>query len=91
MIEVAMRLAALALLIITSVIQLVVANSWANFHLHWAALALGPDRLSLDFLIDRLVPSQTAWHNMMSACSAERHVELRAARIIAASARRGAD
>ncbi|MFX8864258.1 hypothetical protein ABTM79_19135, partial [Acinetobacter baumannii] len=53
------RLAALGLLIMTSVIQLVVPDGWANFHLPWAALAiaiiaLGPGRLSLDHLIDRL-------------------------------------
>lgn len=55
----ATRLAALALLIMTGVIQLVVPDGWANFHLYWAALALaimalGPGRLSLDYLIDRL-------------------------------------
>lgn len=55
----ATRLAALALLIMTGVIQLVVPDGWANFHLYWASLALaimalGPGRLSLDFLIDRL-------------------------------------
>lgn len=47
------RLAALGLLLMTGVIQLVVPDGWANFHLYWAALALGilalgPGVLSLD-------------------------------------------
>jgi putative oxidoreductase len=47
------RLAALGLLVMTSVIQLTVPDGWANFHLAWAAMALavmthGPGRLSLD-------------------------------------------
>lgn len=56
------RLAALALLAMTGVIQLVVPEGWANFHLPWAALALsiiamGPGPLSLDNLIRRHVMS----------------------------------
>lgn len=52
----ATRFAALALLIMTGVIQLVFPDGWANFHLYWASLAvailaLGPGRLSLDYLI----------------------------------------
>jgi putative oxidoreductase len=55
----ATRFAALGLLIMTGVIQLVVPDGWANFHLPWAALALaiialGPGGLSLDRLIDTL-------------------------------------
>jgi putative oxidoreductase len=55
----ATRFAALGLLIMTGVIQLVVPEGWANFHLPWAALALaimalGPGPLSLDQLIDGL-------------------------------------
>lgn len=51
----ATRLSALLLLVMTGVIQLVVPDGWANFHLPWAALAgailaLGPGKLSLDFL-----------------------------------------
>lgn len=54
----ATRMAALALLIMTGVIQLVFPDGWANFHLYWAALAagvmaLGPGALSLDRLIRR--------------------------------------
>src|SRR5437899_2124560 len=54
----ATRFAALALLVMTGVIQLVVPEGWANFHIHWAAeaiaiIALGPGRLSLDHLIAR--------------------------------------
>ncbi|MDE1175603.1 MAG: DoxX family protein [Edaphobacter sp.] len=50
----ATRQAALGLLIMTGVIQLVAPDGWANFHLYWAAialaiLALGPGKLSLDF------------------------------------------
>lgn len=50
------RFAALGLLAMTAVIQLVQPDGWANFHLYWAALALGilatgPGALSLDRLI----------------------------------------
>ena len=52
----ATRLAALGLLVMTGVIQLVVPDGWANFHLYWAALALaivalGAGVLSLDHLV----------------------------------------
>jgi putative oxidoreductase len=55
---VATRFSALALLLMTGVIQLVVPEGWANFHLPWAALALaiialGPGPLSLDRLLER--------------------------------------
>jgi putative oxidoreductase len=51
----ATRFSALSLLVMTGVIQLVVPEGWANFHLPWAALAiaivaLGPGKLSLDHL-----------------------------------------
>jgi putative oxidoreductase len=54
------RFAALALLAMTGVIQLVSPDGWANFHLYWAALALGiattgPGPLSIDRWIDRAV------------------------------------
>jgi putative oxidoreductase len=54
----ATRLAALALLVMTGVIQLVFPDGWANFHLYWASLAvaimaLGPGPLSVDHLINR--------------------------------------
>lgn len=50
------RIAALALLFMTGIIQLVFPDGWANFHLNWAALALailalGPGAVSLDHLI----------------------------------------
>lgn len=49
----ATRFAALGLLLMTAVIQLVFPDGWVNFHLYWAALALailalGPGGLSLD-------------------------------------------
>ncbi len=49
----ATRFSALLLLVMTGVIQLVVPEGWANFHLPWAALAiaiiaLGPGALSVD-------------------------------------------
>ncbi len=55
----ATRFSAFGLLIMTGVIQLVVPEGWANFHLPWAALAvaiiaLGPGRLSLDYVVERL-------------------------------------
>ncbi len=50
------RFAALGLLAMTAVIQLVQPEGWQNFHLYWAALALGiaavgPGALSLDRLM----------------------------------------
>lgn len=58
----ATRLAALGLLAMTAVIQLVVPEGWANFHLYWAALALGVmalggGPLSLDAALARLFRS----------------------------------
>lgn len=55
----ATRLAALGLLLMTGVIQLVFPEAWANFHLYWAALALcimaiGPGAVSLDRMMKRL-------------------------------------
>lgn len=54
----ATRFTALGLLIMTGVIQLVMPDGWANFHLPWAAMAIaiiaiGPGRLSIDHLLDR--------------------------------------
>lgn len=54
----ATRFSALGLLVMTGVIQLVVPDGWANFHLPWAAMAvaliaLGPGRLSLDHTVDK--------------------------------------
>jgi putative oxidoreductase len=54
----ATRLAGFGLLVMTGVIQLVVPDGWANFHLYWAALALaiiavGAGPLSLDWLLAR--------------------------------------
>ena len=47
------RFVALALLVMTGVIELVVPDGWANYHIHWAAeaiaiIALGAGPLSLD-------------------------------------------
>jgi putative oxidoreductase len=54
------RFAALALLVMTGVIQLVFPDGWVNFHLYWASLAvgimaLGPGPLSLDRMIYRWI------------------------------------
>ena len=54
----ATRFAALGLLVMTGVIELVFPDAWATFHLPWAAMAtaivaLGPGSMSLDYLIDR--------------------------------------
>lgn len=51
------RFAALGLLAMTGVIQLVQPDGWANFHLYWAALALGlistgAGALSLDRIVE---------------------------------------
>jgi putative oxidoreductase len=59
----ATRFSALALLVMTGVIQLVVPEGWANFHLPWAGLAaavmaLGPGRFSLDHLAALLCRSR---------------------------------
>src|SRR5260370_5323912 len=53
----ATRFSALGLLVMTGVIQLVVPEGWANFHLPWSGLALaiialGPGALSLDYLLE---------------------------------------
>jgi putative oxidoreductase len=58
LIGLATRFSALGLLVMTGVIQLVVPEGWANFHLPWAGLALGivalgPGPLSLDNLLSR--------------------------------------
>jgi putative oxidoreductase len=57
----ATRFSAVGVLVMTGVIQLVVPEGWANFHLPWAALALaiialGPGALSLDHLLEQLPP-----------------------------------
>lgn len=54
----ATRISALGLLAMTAVIQLVMPDGWQNFHLYWAALALGiiaigPGALSVDRIIAR--------------------------------------
>lgn len=55
----ATRFSALGLLVVTGVIELVVPEGWANFHLPWAAMAIsivaiGPGPVSLDNLVDRV-------------------------------------
>lgn len=55
----ATRFAALGLLVMTGVIQLVFPDGWINFHLYWAALALsiiaiGPGALSIDYWIAKV-------------------------------------
>jgi putative oxidoreductase len=55
------RFVALALLIMTGVIELVVPEGGTNFHIHWAAealaiMALGAGPLSIDEALGRLPP-----------------------------------
>lgn len=55
----ATRISALGLLVMTGVIQLVVPEGWANFHLPWAALAvsiiaLGPGVISIDHALGKM-------------------------------------
>jgi putative oxidoreductase len=52
----ATRFAALALLVMTGIIQLTIPDGWLSFHLPWAAMLLavlvhGPGRVSLDHMI----------------------------------------
>jgi putative oxidoreductase len=59
----ATRFAALAMLVMTGVIQLVVPDGWANFHLPWAAMAisitaLGAGPVSIDRLVARRFASE---------------------------------
>lgn len=54
----ATRFAALGILLMTAIIELVVPDGWLTYHLPWAAMALalmaiGPGALSLDRLIAR--------------------------------------
>jgi putative oxidoreductase len=54
----ATRFAALGLLVMTGIIQLVMPEAWPNAHLPWAAMAiaiiaLGPGPFSLDRLVGR--------------------------------------
>ena len=61
----ATRFSALALLVMTGVIQLTDPTGWANSHLPWAALALailalGPGKASLDFALERVLRTPVA-------------------------------
>lgn len=61
----ATRPAALGLLAMTGVIQLIFPEAWANFHLYWAALALalialGGGGLSLDAALARFLRARRA-------------------------------
>lgn len=61
----ATRFSALGLLVMTGVIELVVPEGWANFHLPWASMALaimalGAGPLSLDHLLKRWSRAKTS-------------------------------
>ena len=65
----ATRFSALGLLAMTGVVQLVVPDGWINFHLYWAALAvgiiaIGPGFLSVDRqIIARMFGGATKLHS----------------------------
>ena len=69
------RWAALGLLVMTGIIQLIYPDGWANFHLYWAAMALailtfGPGAVSLDRLIGldgRSSQRSTDWRDCLQA------------------------
>ena len=68
----ATRFSAQCLLVMTGVIQLVVPEGWANFHLPWAALAiaiiaLGPGPLSLDHVIKQQFTTRSKSSNQLSS------------------------
>lgn len=68
----ATRLSALGLLVMTGVIQLVVPDGWANFHLPWASIAIsiiaiGPGRLSVDHFVGGYIHAPNAKLNRRSA------------------------
>jgi putative oxidoreductase len=68
----ATRFSAFGLLIMTGVIQLVVPDGWANFHLPWAALAVaiiavGPGAMSLDHLIKQQFAALGKLSNQLSS------------------------
>ncbi len=55
----ATRFAALGLLMMTGVIQLIAPDGWVNYHLYWAGLevgllAVGAGPLSLDALVRKI-------------------------------------
>ena len=57
------RFTAAGLLVMTGVIQLVYPDGWVNFHLYWAAIslaiiALGPGKLSADYLLLKMFHKQ---------------------------------
>jgi putative oxidoreductase len=66
------RFAALGLLLMTGVIQLIVPDGWANFHLYWAGLALasialGAGPVSVDALIGKIVSGHNRKQGLGSA------------------------
>ena len=78
----ATRFSALGLLVMTGVIQLVVPEGWANFHLPWAALAtailaLGPGPLSLDRVLEHQFANGSRldfkWRSRLTSRSPSHH------------------
>jgi putative oxidoreductase len=68
----ATRFSALGLLGMTAVIQLIVPDGWANFHLPWATMAIalvaiGPGRISLDHLLRSFTANQAVQQERKNA------------------------
>jgi putative oxidoreductase len=68
----ATRFSALGLLCMTAVIQLIVPDGWANYHLPWATMAIaliaiGPGRVSIDHWLGGLHQARLLQRSVMAS------------------------